>query len=206
MKVVFDFAGVLFRWQPPAMVQRVLPQRAPDEAAARQLCEAIFEGWGGDWDAFDRGTVETAPLVARIAGRTGLPAAEVRAVIDAVPHELQPVPEMVALVEALHAAGQPLRFLSNMPAPYADHLESTHPFLRRFVDGVFSARVQRVKPERAIFELAAQRFGTPLGELLFFDDVAGNVAAAREAGWAARHFVDAEGCRRELRAAGLLGM
>jgi len=204
MQVVFDFAGVLFHWHPPTMVQRVLPQRAPDAAAALRLCEAIFQGWGGDWDAFDRGAVEAAPLVARIAARTGLPAAEVRAVVDAVPHELQPMPAMVELVHELHTTGQPLRFLSNMPAPYADHLERTHAFLRCFADGVFSARVQRVKPERGIFELAAQRFGTPPGELLFFDDVAGNVAAAREAGWAARHFTDAQECRRELRAAGLL--
>jgi putative hydrolase of the HAD superfamily len=202
--VVFDFAGVLFHWHPPTMLQRVLPHRAPDADAALRLCEALFEGWGGDWDAFDRGTVEAAPLVARIAARTGLPAPEVRAVIDEVPRELQPVPAMVELVHELHAARRPLRFLSNMPAPYADHLERTHAFLRCFSDGVFSARVQCVKPERGIYELAAQRFGTPPGELLFFDDVAGNVAAALEAGWKARHFVDVAGCRRELCAAGLL--
>jgi putative hydrolase of the HAD superfamily len=204
MQVVFDLAGVLFHWNPPTMVQRVLPQRAPDAAAALRLCEAMFEGWGGDWADFDRGTLESEALVARIAARTGLPAAEVRAVIDEVPRELHPTPEMVALAHELHAAGQPLRFLSNMPAPYADHLERTHAFLRRFADGVFSARVQCVKPDRAIFDLAARRFGMPPRELLFFDDVAGNVAAAREAGWAARHFTDAEDCRRALCAAGLL--
>ena len=204
MKVVFDFAGVLFGWSPPALVQRTLPRRADDAQAARRLADAIFEGYGGDWSDFDRGSVETAALVRRIATRTGLAEAEVLAVVDAVPSELQPLAATVALVEELHAAGQRLFFLSNMPAPYADHLERRHVFLRCFADGVYSARVQLIKPEPAIFELAATRFGCAPAELLFFDDVPGNVEAARAAGWQARQFVDAEGCRRDLVDAGLM--
>ncbi|MDZ7590800.1 MAG: hypothetical protein U5L05_08935 [Rubrivivax sp.] len=36
MKAVFDFAGVLFRWQPVAMLQRERPHLASDEASARR--------------------------------------------------------------------------------------------------------------------------------------------------------------------------
>jgi len=105
-------------------------------------------------------------------------------------------------VQQLHAAGHPLYFLSNMPAPYADHLERTHGFLRLFADGVYSARVQQIKPERAIYDLAAQRFGVPPGGLLFFDDVVANVAAAQAAGWQAAHFTDADAAAAVLQAAG----
>jgi HAD superfamily hydrolase (TIGR01509 family) len=69
---------------------------------------------------------------------------------------------------------------------------------------VFSARVRLIKPEPAIFELAAQRFAAAPGELLFFDDVAVNVDAARRAGWNAHHFTDAADCEAELRRRGLL--
>ena len=89
-----------------------------------------------------------------------------------------------------------------MPAPYADHLERTHGFLRLFADGVYSGRVQQIKPERAIYDLAAQRFGVPAGGLLFFDDVVANVAAAQAAGWQAAHFTDADAATAVLQAAG----
>jgi putative hydrolase of the HAD superfamily len=35
--VVFDFAGVLFRWKPPELLARLLPHRVPDETAAHRL-------------------------------------------------------------------------------------------------------------------------------------------------------------------------
>ena len=177
--VVFDFAGVLFHWQPQQLLQQVLPQRASDAASARHWAAQIFEGYTGDWAEFDRGTVAPADLVQRIARRTGLAPAEVQAVVDAVPLSFQPLAGTVALVAQLHAAGHPLYFLSNMPAPYADHLDRQHGFLRLFRDGIYSARVQLIKPERAIFDLAAQRFGQPPGGLLFFEDVVANVAAAQ---------------------------
>ncbi len=200
--IVFDFAGVLFNWQPLALLRRVLPAQAHDEASAAFWAAQIFQGYGGDWAEFDRGTVEPAALVDRIARRTGLAAAAVRAVVDAVPLALQPVPETVALLNRLHAAGPPLYYLSNMPAPYADHLERSHRFLRQFTGGVISARVRLIKPEPAIFALAAQRFGVAPAELVFLDDVPANVDAARAAGWQALHFCNAAQAEAALHDAG----
>jgi putative hydrolase of the HAD superfamily len=198
MKIVFDFAGVLFRWQPVAMLQRELPHLAPDEARARHWVAEIFQGYGGDWGDFDRGTVAVPALVARIAHRTGLALADVQRVVDAVPQELQPVPDTVALLRRLHEAGRELYFVSNMPAPYADHLEATHGFLRCFRDGVFSARVHLNKPEPAIFELAAARFGCAPAELVFLGDHGPNVQAARALGWNALPFSDAAQAEAEM--------
>lgn len=200
--VVFDFAGVVFGWQPPLLLQQVLPQRVVDAASAQHWAAQIFQGYDGDWAEFDRGTVAPADLVARIAKRTGLAPAEVQAVVDAVPLALQPIAETVALIRQLHAAGHPLFFLSNMPAPYADHLERQHSFLQCFQDGIYSARVLLIKPERAIYDLAARRFGRAPGELLFFDDVVANVAAAQQAGWQACHFTGAASARQALATAG----
>ncbi len=200
--LVFDFAGVLFHWQPLQLLQQLIPQHASDDASARHWAAQIFQGYGGDWADFDRGTVAPADLVQRIARRTGLAPAAVQAVVDAVPLALQPQADTVALLQQLHAAGQPLYFLSNMPAPYADHLDRQHSFLRLFSGGVYSARVRQVKPEPGIYQLAAQRFGVPPAQLLFFDDVVANVAAARAAGWQAAHFTDAAAARAVLQAAG----
>lgn len=203
-RVVWDFGAVLFSWRPPALLQRVLPGRAVDEASAAHWVGQFFQAYGGDWGEFDRGTVDVPTLVQRISARTGLSAAEVQAVVDGVPGELQPLPDSVALVQRLQAAGVVQHYLSNMPAPYADHLESTHAFLGLLHSGVFSARVQRMKPDPAIFELAAQRFGVPPAQLLFFDDHPANVQAARAAGWQAELFTTAAAAEAVLQTHGLL--
>ena len=204
MKFVFDFAGVLFHWQPLAMLQREIPHLAIDEASARHWATEIFQSYAGDWSDFDRGTVAVPELVARIVRRTGLATADVQRVVDAVPHELQPVPATVALLRRLRDSGRELYFISNMPAPYADQLEAGHEFVRWFRDGMFSARVHINKPEPAIFELAVTRFGTAPGELVFLDDHEPNVHAARALGWNALHFSDAVQAEAELRQRGWL--
>lgn len=200
--IVFDFAGVLFRWHPPSMLRRVVPHLAHDEASAARWVREIFQGYDGDWLAFDQGRVEVLDLVRQIARRTGATEADIQAVVDAVPHELQPIEATVALVGRLKAAGRRLFFLSNMPAPYSDHLERTHDFVRWFDDGIFSARVLEAKPHRAIFEIAQRRFGRAPGELVFLDDHVPNVDAARALGWQAIHFVDAAQAEAELKARG----
>ena len=204
MNIVFDFGGVLFHWQPHEFIARLLPQHAPDAPAAHALVGEFFQGYGGDWGEFDRGTVEPGPLAERIARRTGLTLAEVRQVMDAVPGELQPIPGTVALLRRLHARGHALHFLSNMPAPYADHLEATHDFLSLFRSGVFSARVQLIKPEAAIFAHAQQAFGVEGADTLFIDDLAHNIEAAQQAGWQGLHFQDPAQCELELNRRGLL--
>lgn len=202
MKIVFDFGGVLFRWQPLQMLQRELPLHATDTVATQRLAEGIFQGYGGDWGEFDRGTLAVPELVRRIAVRTGLREHEVQTVVDAVPRELQPIPETVALLRRLRDDGRRLFYLSNMPHPYADHLEREHAFVDWFEAGVFSARVRQIKPQPEIFELAAQRFQADPAQLVFIDDVPGNVQAARQCGWNALHFVDAADCECQLRVQG----
>jgi putative hydrolase of the HAD superfamily len=198
MNLVFDFGGVLFRWQPHEIVAAALPESAPTRVAADRLVLDIFQGYGGDWGEFDRGVLAPAELAERIARRTGLGVAQARAVIDAVPAALTPIAATVELVQRLHARGHALYFLSNMPEPYARHLEATHHFLRLFRHGVFSARVKMIKPEAAIFAHAAEAFGIAPSHSLFIDDMARNVAAARAAGWQAFHFENPMQCEAEL--------
>lgn len=208
MNLVFDFGGVVFHWQPHEIVCGVLPELAPTRAAADRLVADIFQGFDGDWSEFDRGVLAPAELADRIAGRTALSAAQARSVIDAVPAALTPIEATVDLLERLHpkqqARGRALYFLSNMPEPYAQHLELAHGFLSLFERGVFSARVRLIKPEPAIFEHAASFLGIEPVQSLLIDDLPRNVAAARAAGWQALLFESPAQCERDLRARGLL--
>ena len=203
MKIVFDFGGVLFDWHPPSLLRRELPHLVTDDTSAAHWVLQIFQNYTGDWGEFDRGAVEAAALVQRIAARTGLPPADVQKVVDGVPRELQPKAATVALLRRLHDAGHGLYFLSNMPEPYALHLETAHDFIGLFDDGVFSSRVRHNKPAAEIFHIAARRFGHPSQQLVFLDDSLPNVEAARALGWNALLFSDAARAAQDLQAAGL---
>jgi putative hydrolase of the HAD superfamily len=204
MNIVFDFAGVLFHWDPHALLTQVLTERAPTREAAGRWVDEIFQAYGGDWGEFDRGTVTPGPLAERIARRTGLNMSEVLSVIDAVPGSLAPIAGTVSLLERLHRRGSALYFLSNMPEPYARHLEAAHPFVGLFRRGVFSADVNLIKPEPAIFAHAAKDFGIDPARTLFIDDMPANVQAARASGWQAIHFQSPQQCEADLLALGLL--
>lgn len=201
--VVFDLGGVVFRWQPLRLLRQVWPE-LPDEAAARQAAQAIFEGFrpGGDWAEFDRGALDIPELVARLAARTGYAPRALTAFVEAIPPHLQPLPDTLDLMGRLKGAGHALYYLSNMPAPFAERLEPQHTFFAAFDDGVFSARVGTVKPLPAIFELAQARFGRPPQDLLFLDDMPMNVEMARSLGWHALHFEDAASCEAAMRRQG----
>jgi putative hydrolase of the HAD superfamily len=204
--VVFDFGGVMFQWKPLELLQEVVPELAPDEAGARELAPRIFQGFvpGSDWAHFDLGLIEPQPLAQRIAARIGAAEHQVRRVIDAIPGHLQPLPDSVALFHRLKAAGHRMVFLSNMPAPYAEHLEREHGFLAGFDDGIFSGRVQLIKPDAAIFALAESSFGLEPRHTVFIDDHAGNIDAAASRGWQTVHFAGAGAAGAALGSAGWL--
>jgi putative hydrolase of the HAD superfamily len=199
--VVFDVGGVIVRWQPLELMREHFPE--VDAAAA---FSQVFEHWGpGDWRDFDLGRVEPGVLADRIAARTGFARPAVAALIAAVPHHLQPTPEGVALVERVRAAGHRLALLSNMPAPYAHHLETTNACFAPFEQRAWSGRIGLAKPERAIFDHLQGALGVDeAASLLFIDDHQGNVEAAQRLGWQALHFRSAAQAEADLRALGLV--
>ena len=202
--IVWDFGGVLFRWDPAALIARTLPHRLSAEHSAQHWKHQFFGLPEGEWSAFDRGTLGLEAVVAGIARRLAWPKAEVRAVVDAVPDELQPIEGSVRLLQALQQRGHRLHFLSNMPAPLADHLQRQHAFLALFDSGIYSSQVQLAKPEAAIYTLAQQRFGGDPAATLFIDDIPENIEAAQRQGWQARLFTRPDALADELRELGLI--
>lgn len=200
---MFDFGGVLLRWQPAEFMPRLLPAHACEPVATRELIGAFFEGFEGDWGRFDAGHIDAAELAPKVARRTGVDRADILRTIAAVAHELQPVPEVVALVDSLKARGHRLWFLSNMPAPYATVIEAAHPIDAWFEGGLYSSRVGLRKPAAAIFDLLAERFDLDPAATLFIDDSPRNIEAARMLGWRTLQFGDPAQCRAELMHLGL---
>lgn len=199
--VVFDVGGVIVQWQPLQLMREHLPSVAADEAYAQ-----VFQSWapGADWLAFDRGAVEPEALVDRIARRTGYPHAAIESLVGAIGAHLKPMPDSVALLARVRAAGHALGLLSNMPRPYADHLESTHDCFGWFDHRAWSGRLGLVKPDRAFFDHVLEQLAVAPSQAVFIDDHIGHVEAARRYGWSAVHFQSAAQAEQDLRALGVL--
>ena len=204
--VVFDLGGVVFRWEPLVVLQSLFPEHVPDEAVARQWAAEIFQTFHpeADWALFDLGRIEPEPLAQRIAARTGLAETDLRHLIANIPPHLQPIQGTVDLIQELKAQGHRLYFLSNMPAGYADHLVRENSFFSQFEEGIFSAHVQQIKPDAAIYALAVDRFGLQGQGVWFIDDVQRNLDAAQPHGWQGVRFESAPQVRARLITDGLL--
>ena len=196
--IVFDFGRVLFRWRPEQLMAEQWPHRVPTAEAAAPFVAEFFQAYSGDWGAFDQGLIGQDETVARISARTGWPLAEVAQVAAAAPFELQPFPDTVALIDELKSAGHRLFYLSNMPAPLAEHLERTYPLDDWFEAGLFSARVQQIKPNADIFHTALAHFDVAAQDCIFLDDRPANVAMAQSLGWQALLFTTAAAARPQL--------
>ena len=205
--VVFDVGGVIVRWQPDELMRHCFARHAIDDASAQAVKAQVFQSFApdADWSAFDRGVVDPETLADSIAARTGLPRDGVAALIEAIPDHLQPMPASVALLERVRAAGHRLALLSNMPRPYAAHLEATHACFGWFEHCAWSGRLGVMKPQRGIFDHVQSALDLTLADAIFVDDHHGNIEAARRYGWNALHFESAAQCEAALLRGGWLG-
>ena len=190
--VVFDFGGVLVRWQPEAIIAGFYA----DEPLRTLVRDAVFRH--PDWIDIDRGTLSESAAIERFAARMGRPVAEMRALMQHIKDSLTPLPDSIALLDELAQRGVPLYGLSNMSAPIFALLKSRHEHWDRFRGIVISGEIGLVKPEPEIFHHLAQRYDLVPAETVFIDDHLPNIECARRLGFRTIHFADAQRCRREL--------
>jgi putative hydrolase of the HAD superfamily len=195
--VIFDFGGVLLRWQP----QEIIDGFYEDEALRSSLSRNVFRH--PDWLEMDRGSLDEDTAVLRFAARMNRPAPEIRALLELVKSSLVPVPEALAIVHELSGRGVPIYGLSNMPASTFAYLRQRYDHWRLFKDIVISGEVKLIKPDAAIFEYICRRNRLQPSETIFVDDHSPNVEAAARLGFQTILFRDADQCAHELNA--LLG-
>ncbi len=192
MNVVFDLGGVVFDWQPNALVRRVFGDR---ETEALVLREIIGHA---DWIELDRGTLALDEAIVRGAARTGLSNHALARLFDAVPASLTPIEATIDLIRELSKKSHSLFVLSNMQLASADFLESEYDIWDLFDGVVFSARVQKVKPESDIYRHLLGEHRLDPAETVFIDDLTENLVAASAFGIRTIQFVGATQCRQEL--------
>ena len=183
--VVFDFGGVIS--VAPSGSWALYPF-----CAARGLDRAaVAAGWTKYRHLWDGGFITFDEMYRRIladAGRTAT-AADLAALweVDAAAWIRDLRPETLDLMRRLKADGRKLGILTNMSPDFYERLFVPRAAAyRALVDAeVVSGLEHLYKPQRAIYDLMAQRLALPPEHLLFFDDTPANVEAARACGWQA---------------------
>lgn len=114
-----------------------------------------------------------------------------------------PIEPMITLAQQL-ATRRPRLLLSNTNIIHIEWITARFPWLADFDALIYSHEVGLLKPDPAIYRLAVEQAGLPAQRLLFLDDLAVNVEAARRVGLQARQHVDPATTRAELTKLGLL--
>lgn len=115
-----------------------------------------------------------------------------------------PIKGSLEIVQELAEQNVPLFAITNFGAEFWNIFRPTQPIFDHFQDIIVSGVEKLVKPDPAIYALALQRFELMPGTAIFIDDNHDNVTSARQNGFAAHHFKDADSLRRELLALNLL--
>jgi 2-haloacid dehalogenase len=184
--VVFDVGNVLYGWEPRRLYERLIGN---DQALDAFLTEVVTPEWHFQHDAGRPFSETSAELIAQYPQHRDLILAWGSRFDETI---TGPVPGMHALVSALDAAGVPLFGITNFSAEFwAPFRMKEAALFDRFEDIVVSGTEKLVKPDAAIYQLALARFDLEPGAGLFVDDRIENVAAARDNGFIAHHFIDA---------------
>jgi epoxide hydrolase-like predicted phosphatase len=190
--VVFDFGGVLIR--PITNKIGVLADRAGIEV--EELVEILMGPLGEStehhpWHRAERGEIGVDDLQTRVAPYADARGVELHGDEIAFLFEIDftVIRPVIDRLETLRADGYRTGLLTNSFQSFRATLEELLD-MSRFDAVVDSSEVGHRKPERAIYDLTAERLGVEPSRIIFLDDFGPNVTGARAAGWTAIHVTD----------------
>lgn len=158
-------------------------------ADASRVQAAVMDGLQAD---LERGTIDWPAFHREFGRRTGT-TSDPEALATAAADMFELNVAILPVVAALERRRIPIGILSNTCEIHWQHLlgRGWGILPGGFRPVVLSYQVGASKPERAIFERAAERAGTSPDQIFFCDDLPEHVAAARAAGWDAEVFTTA---------------
>ena len=196
--VIFDFGGVLLKWNPHRMLEPYFSDRAAIEDF---LDEIDFMSWNGLQDKGRSYAEGIQELIRQFPQYTKI--------APALRHRWEesidgPIDGSILLLKALKKAGIPLYGLSNWSAETFPIVRQRFDFFSLFDGILISGDAQLIKPDPAIYRLCLAMIRRPPEKCLFIDDSAQNIASAVQLGFDTVHFRSAEDLREELLTRGLL--
>lgn len=177
---LFDIGNVLVRFDFARAARIVAPlSDVADADEALQRIDSVKFG-------YEDGQVSRAEFLRKAFDALGYRGSEAQFVAawQAIFTENEP---MIALVRALHGKF-PLFLLSNTNDMHVEGLFRDFPVFAHFTGATYSHEAKASKPHHPIYEIACRTHGLDPGATFFIDDLAANIATARELGFHAHHY------------------
>ncbi len=195
--VLFDADGVL-QELPGGWRERVRPY------LGERTEEFLELTWREEWPCLE-GAIDYLPLLARHLELFDVAVPAERFFYE-VWCDLRVDETSVALVGALRAKGLGVHLATNQEMHRSAYMRDTLGYDRLFERSFYSYEVGHAKPSGRFFETVLERLGARGAEVLFIDDVAENVEAARRVGLHAEHWSLERGHDRLVAALGAHGL
>jgi glucose-1-phosphatase len=192
--LLFDFGNVLAFFDHQRAVRQLLPHT---DLTAEELIRLIY--YNNLEYRYECGEVSTEEVF-RVGQEVGRLRCTLDQFVTAFCDIFWPNPPMGDLIPRLKSAGYRLVVASNTnPAHYTHYREQFRDILVHFDAIAVSHEAGVRKPHPQFFEHAHRMAHCAKGECLFVDDLADNVAAAREFGWNAVQYTRFDELVPELR-------
>ena len=197
--IIFDFGGVLLKWDPRNLYQRYFPN--DPENMERFIKEVDFVDWNAHQDRGRPFREGVAVLSAQFPHYAHLIQAYHDHWIDSIVGEFEGT---VDLIVQLKQQGYLLYGLSNWSTETYPLAREKYHFFDLLDDIVLSGEIGHNKPEPEIYRIMLEKIGRPAQECLFIDDALPNINQANTMGFNTIHFSSPEHLEKELTRMGLL--
>ena len=191
--VVFDIGHVLLNFDPELAYLELIPDQVERHAFLIDVCS---RDWITAQDRVHAWAPGEAELIARYPDKEALICSFRERWHDMVPGVIA---DSVDILEKLSGDGLDVTALTNFNGETFDEASQRFDFFKLFRGITVSGRIGLLKPEAEIFQHHISAFDLVPEATVFIDDMAANVAAARNAGWQAVQFINPERLRRDLR-------
>ncbi len=196
--VLFDMDNVLCRYDRSKRVAYLAELAGvTSEFVHKAIWESGFESLG------DCGALDAADYLRGFGERIGCPLS-LEDWVEARRRSMQPNSAMLEIADSLRKSVD-IAVLTNNTTLVADHIDRLLPDLRPlFGSRIYtSAQFKAAKPDPRCYRLCLAELNVRPETVLFVDDLAANVAGAREAGLFAHHHTSLEAFRLALSERGL---
>ena len=182
--IVFDVGGILvgYRWID------MFKDHGTDEDTALAVGKGLFDS--PNWKLYDSGLISSKELIDRFCDDNPHLEEEARWFLDNAIQMRVLRPRVYEQVQRLKDKGYKIYILSN----YSHDLFELHtgdlPF-RKLTDGeLVSYMVNKIKPNKEIYEALVEKFSIIPEESVFFDDRLDNVEGSIKSGFNGIHIID----------------
>lgn len=187
--IVFDFGGV--------MTTSTMPQRVMAKCEELKIdFELIRKGFLNYRLQYDGGFITLKEMYEKIFADNKIELTEEQfaAILEADRASwLYRNEKTLEWMKSLKEKGYKLGILTNMAPDFAPLFKEHFADFIALADAlVISGEEHMYKPNREIYDLLRSRIALPAEELLFIDDVMGNIFGARKAGWKGIRFISNE--------------